>query len=294
MAFRMMSHFSKLLVMSVVLVVSFQVVGADKTIVLVAGAPSHRSGEHEFKAGAILLKKCLDRLGGLKARIYTNSWPEDPKAFQGADAIFLYMDGGRKHPAIEAPRLKLLGELMRKGVGLGCAHFAVEVPKDRGGAEFLDWIGGYYEVGYSINPIWTAEFTSLPDHPITRGVQPFAVNDEWYFHIRFRPEPREVTPILIATPSDETRQNSYGPYPHIVAARGQGEVLMWAIDRPDGGRGFGFTGGHFHRNWGDENFRKIVLNAVLWIAKVEVPPGGVSCPLTAEELKENLDSKPEK
>jgi type 1 glutamine amidotransferase len=289
-----MNCLSTLLVVLFVLAGSFGVGGADKTIVLVAGTPSHRPGEHEFNAGTTLLKKCLDRVDGVKARLYTNGWPEDPKAFQGADAIFLYLDGGRKHPVVESPRRKLLGEMMRKGVGLGCAHFAVEVPKDRGGLEFLDWIGGYYELGYSINPIWTADFESLPQHPITRGVQPFAVNDEWYFNIRFRPEPKGVTPILIATPSDETRQNSYGPYPHVVAARGRAEVLMWAIERADGGRGFGFTGGHFHRNWGDENFRKIVLNALLWMAKVEVPSGGVSCPISAKELKENLDSKGEK
>ena len=289
-----MNRLSGLLVALFVLAVSFDIVGAEKTIVLVAGTPSHRPGEHEFNAGTILLKRCLDRVSGLKTTIYTNGWPDDAKAFQGADAIFLYMDGGPKHPVIEASRLKLLGELMRKGVGLGCAHFAVEVPKDNGGPEFLDWIGGYYELGYSINPIWTAEFKSLPAHPITRGVQPFAVTDEWYFNLRFRPEPKDVTPILIATPSDETRQNSHGPYPHVMAARGRAEVLMWAAERRDGGRGFGFTGGHFHRNWGDENFRKIVLNALLWIAKVEVPADGVSCSITAEELKENLDSKPEK
>ncbi len=67
--------------------------------------------------------------------------------------------------------------------------------------------------------------------------------------------------------------------------------MAWAFERPDGGRGFGFTGGHFHKNWGNENFRKIVLNAILWTAKMEVPTGGVSCQLTLEELKANLDPK---
>jgi hypothetical protein len=267
---------------------------AERKLVLIAGAPSHPPGMHEYRAGCLLLKRCLDSVAGLQTILHTNGWPEDPKAFEGADAIFLYMDGGKRHPAIEPSRLAGLGEVMKKGAGLGCAHFAVEVPKDQGGPEFLDWIGGYYELGYSINPVWTAEFNSLPDHAITRGVKPFAVNDEWYFNIRFRPDPKRVTPILISTPSDDAREKSYGPYPHIVAARGRAEVLMWVTERPDGGRGFGFTGGHFHRNWGEESFRKLVLNALLWIAKVEVPPAGVGCAVTAEQLKENLDSKPEK
>src|SRR5205809_4811117 len=76
-----------------------------------------------------------------------------------------------------------------------------------------------------------------------------------------------------------------GPYPHVVAASGREEVVAWAVERPDGGRGFGFTGAHFHKNWGNENFRKIVLNALLWTARLEVPSSGVECALTDEDLK---------
>ena len=47
------------------------------------------------------------------------------------------------------------------------------------------------------------------------------------------------------------------------------------MERPDGGRGFGFTGGHDHKNWGDPNFRKLVLNAILWTAGLDVPSAGV-------------------
>ena len=65
--------------------------------------------------------------------------------------------------------------------------------------------------------------------------------------------------------------------------------MMWAYDRPDGGRGFGFTGGHKHINWGNENFRKVVLNALLWIAKAEIPKNGVASKVTEAELKANWD-----
>jgi hypothetical protein len=67
--------------------------------------------------------------------------------------------------------------------------------------------------------------------------------------------------------------------------------MMWCTEREDGGRGVGFTGGHFHKNWEDENFRKIVLNAMLWITKVEVPEGGVQSTVTAEDMAANLDPK---
>jgi len=67
--------------------------------------------------------------------------------------------------------------------------------------------------------------------------------------------------------------------------------LLWVIERPDGGRGFGFTGGHFHKEWGHEDFRRVVLNALLWIAKAEVPPDGVASSLLPDDLTKNLDRK---
>ena len=76
-----------------------------------------------------------------------------------------------------------------------------------------------------------------------------------------------------------------------MVARGEPQHVAWATERADGGRGFGFTGGHFHKNWGDDNFRKLVLNAILWTAKVEVPKNGVESSVSAEQLAANLDDK---
>src|SRR5262249_40632417 len=123
----------------------------------------------------------------------------------------------------------------------------------------------------------------------------FALVDEWYYNIRFRPSMKGVFPIVIARPDDETRQgrssSPRGPYKHIVEANGRDEVLAWAVERPDGGRGFGFTRAHFHKTGGAPNFRKLVLNGILWTAKLEVPPGGAETTVSPEELKENLDPK---
>jgi type 1 glutamine amidotransferase len=290
---------SSLLIGATVLTQSPRALALDaaghKKIVLVAGRPSHGKGEHEFNAGVQLLAKCLNQAPGVTAPFYLNGWPKDPHAFDGADSIVFFMDGGPGHPIIQGNHLQIIGDRMNSGVGLACVHYAVEVPKDKGGQEFLDWIGGYYEDRWSTNPHWDADFTSLPEHPITRGVKPFAIRDEWYFNIRFRPSMNGVIPILAAKPSDQTRQGQSawprGPYPHIVAASGRAEVLAWAVERPDGGRGFGFTGAHFHTNWGNANFRKLVLNALLWTAKAEVPANGVESTVTEEELKQNLDPK---
>ncbi|MFN3649572.1 MAG: ThuA domain-containing protein [Armatimonadota bacterium] len=267
-----------------------------RKLVLVAGAPSHPTLMHEFRAGCLLLQKCLRGVPGLETTLHTGGWPDDPRAFDRADAVFLYMDGGGNHPAIQGDRLQVLEGLARRGAGLGFAHYALEVPAEKAGRQWQEWVGGHYEHLYSVNPMWEPEIKALPEHPITRGVKPFRVKDEWYFNMRFRPELRGITPILTAVPSDAVRRGPYvypaGPYDHIVAASGREELLLWAVERPDGGRGFGFTGGHGHLNWGDPSYRKLVLNALVWLTKLPVPRQGVESTVTRAELYQNLDDKP--
>jgi hypothetical protein len=268
---------------------------AEKKIVIIAGKPSHPPGMHEFRAGSLLLKKCLDTVSGVSTVVYSNGWPHTSDALEGADAVIIYADGGGGHPAIQGNHKEVLGNLAKKGVGLGFMHYGVEIPAKNGGPEFQEWIGGYYEHQFSVNPMWSPKFEKFPAHPITRGVKPFSNRDEWYFNMRFREDGKGITRILNATPSDEVRKGPYvhprGPYPHIVEASGREETMMWAYERPDGGRGFGFTGGHTHANWGNPDQRKVVLNAMLWIAKVEVPASGVECVVTENDLKQNLDPK---
>ena len=76
-----------------------------------------------------------------------------------------------------------------------------------------------------------------------------------------------------------------------AVAKGLPQHVAWAFDRPDGGRGFGFTGLHNHLNWRNPNFRKVSLNAVLWLAKAEVPAGGVNCSVDDTLILSNLDEK---
>lgn len=271
-------------------------VGATKRILLIAGSRSHGAGEHEFRAGCLLLQNCLNQVPGVVSEVVSNGWPTSDAAFDGIDAVVIYSDGGNGHPAIKPERLKKLQSLMDRGVGLGCAHYGVEVPKGEPGDALLRWIGGYFEMFWSVNPHWTAEFNNLPKHPITQGVKPFRINDEWYYHMRFRDGMSGVKPILSALPPKSTLDRPDGPHsgnPAVRTAVANGELqhVMWCTERKDGGRGFGFTGGHFHKNWGDENFRKIVLNSILWIAHAKIPQDGVSVPITPELLKANLDPK---
>jgi hypothetical protein len=270
---------------------------ADKKIVFIAGRPSHGPGEHEYRAGCLLLKGCIDQFGGVTSVVFSNGWPEQPEAaLADAATVVVDSDGGGGHPLLQDDRLKTMGELMKKGVGLVCIHYAVEPTKEKGEAEFLDWLGGCFEVNRSVNPLWKADFAQLGRHPIANGVKPFEILDEWYFRMRFAPGMKGVTPILTAVPPESTMSRPDGPHegnPEVREAvkHLEPETVAWAFQRADGGRGFGFTGAHFHKNWGNDDFRKLVLNAILWTARMEVPAEGVQSQVTSEDLKQNLDAK---
>lgn len=260
-----------------------------KKIVLVAGSKSHNAGDHEFFAGTAIMMNLLKQTEGVWPVMAREGWPKNEKIFEGAAALVFYMDGRNGHPVVKkdamGDRMDRIQKLMDKGTGWVNLHYAVDYLPEHG-KRVLGWMGGYYEPNYSINPHWDAEVRSLPNHPITRGVKPFVLRDEWYYHMRFVEDMKGVTPILTALPPDNTRGTA--------AAKmnsGKPEHMAWAYDRADGGRGFGFTGGHFHRNWGDENFRRLVVNAILWSTKVEIPKEGAKVEFNPADLNKNLDNK---
>jgi hypothetical protein len=267
-----------------------------KKLVLVAGRPSHGPGAHEFRAGCLLLEKCLAAAcPQLVTEVYAGGWPTDPTAFDNADAVFFFADGGGGHPVLQSNRLAQIDALAKRGIGIACLHYAVEVPKEKGGPQFLDWMGGYFEPHWSVNPHWTLAQTELAaGHPITRGVNPFETKDEWYYHMRFKEPADGLTMILTAVPPDSTRERPDGPHsnnPTVRANKGGREVLAWAYERPEGGRGFGCTGAHFHANWGNDDFRKLMLNALAWTAGLDVPSEGLVSVVSEDDLQANLDPK---
>lgn len=268
-----------------------------KKVVFIAGPRSHGPGDHEHRAGCMLLSRLINEHAGdrLFSTVYTEGWPQDPTALSNADAVVMYSDGGGGH--MVNPHLAEVDALHQRGGGVGCVHYAVEIPKGPGGEAFLKWIGGYFEIHWSVNPHWTAEFKAFPEHPVSAGLKPFSINDEWYFHMRFREGMKGVTPIFSAVPPKETMNRPDGPHsgnPAVreAVAKGEPQHVAWIAENENGSRGFGFTGAHFHRNWRDDNFRKMVLNAIAWIAKAEVPANGIETRTPSDdEMKANLDPK---
>jgi type 1 glutamine amidotransferase len=269
---------------------------APKVANVLMFAGKHGRGAHEHNAGALLLKKCLDESGlPVKTIVFHNGEWATPEQLAAADTVLIYCDGGENHLLLEGDRLKQLAKEMNRGCGLVCLHYGVEFPKENGGSEMLDWMGGYFEADWSVNPHWKPDYKEFPKHPVSNGLTAFAIQDEWYFHMRFAEENKgRLTKILTAVAPESTMERPDGPHsgnPTVrkAVADEVPQCTAWAFERKNGGRGFGFTGGHFHKNWGDDNQRKTVLNAILWTAKSAVPEDGVPSKVTAEDLEKNLD-----
>jgi hypothetical protein len=262
-----------------------------KKIVFIADAGTHGGrGNHEFVAGAILMARDINAAypDSAYAVVHSNKhWPTD---LSYADAVIVLLNGGDKavNPAVRAA--------VERGAGFMAVHYGVEVKKGDAGDAFLKWMGGYFETFWSVNPNWKADITTLPDHPISRGVKPFTINDEWYYHMRFVDGMKGVTPILSAVPPASSlhgdKPSERGTNPAVAAEVGAGKPqhLAWAYERPGGGRGFGFTGLHYHKNLLEDSFRTVLLNAVAWTSGLEVPKDGVpSRKPTPKELDQLID-----
>jgi len=271
---------------------------AEKTkVVFISGKPSHGPMSHEHRAGNMILAKALNESGlNIEAVVLPeDGYPKDSSALNDADTIVIFCTGHGGH--VLNPHLEEFDALMKKGAGVVMIHWATEAVAGDPGKKFLEWMGGFCDLNWSVNPHWTPNFKPV-DHEIWNGVEPFSVNDEWYYHMRFVDGMKGVTPILTDVPPAETLERPDGPRsgnPEVrrAVANGESQHVAWAYERPDGrGRGFGFTGAHNHMSWQNDSFRGIVLNAIVWSANMEVPDNGVpSTTPTDAQMRENLDKK---
>ena len=246
-----------------------------RKIVLIAGTMTgHDKNTHEYEKSVILLKWLLDtspNLRGVHTDACFHGWPADERVLDDADTIVLITDGSDRnetdHPLYAGNHLQTLARQMRRGCGLVQFHWSTFAPS-RYHDQITEWAGGYfdYEKGsapnhwYSAIQTYTGPVTlAAPAHPISQGVRPFTLQEEFYYRMRFRPDDARVTPLVLTRPPNETQDWPVG----------------WIVQRADGGRGFAFTGGHFYRNWWLPDYRKLILNAIAWTAGVDVPAGGI-------------------
>ena len=250
-------------------------------ILIVVGPSNHPPGSHEVGAGARLLADALLRMAnvdGVRTSI-VYEWPSDQRVRDSASTVVFV---GDTFPANRfdnpARNLEQLGEMMNRGCGIVCLHYATgllgeDVAGD-GHHPLLQWIGGYFANRscahhQSVARVYPEAIIEPvdPAHPVSRGWQAFSIHDEPYINNYFGGPGNRLGPQVQALaasmlPPDAPRR----------------EVVAWGLERPDGGRGFGIVMPHFYKNWTDINLRRIILNAVVWTAGLEVPAGGVVTP----------------
>jgi type 1 glutamine amidotransferase len=108
---------------------------------------------------------------------------------------------------------------------------------------------------------------AAPIHPIMSGVEPVTVEDEFYYRLKFARPNDVVTQLVRVRIEDES---------HAVA---------WAWERPDQGRSFGFSGLHFHKNWEQAAYRRMVVQGIVWTLKLPIPKGGLNVDVSADDLQ---------
>ncbi len=236
-----------------------------KNILFIAGKDSHNKDSHRHTDGLKLFKNCLDNStnpGGIKTTcISEDELYQNPDILDTTDTIVIYSDGWKKHQLANKDVFGKFEQLMKKGVGLVCIHFAIAPPKEKYiESAFLGWLGGMYQDSYSKNPIEKNNFTfALPDHPVSAGCKNFSAEDEFYYRLRFSDDVNVTGILTIIKPDENPNQ----------------QTVAWVTERANGGRSFGISGGHYHKNWDIEPLRKMILNAIVWTAHANVPENGV-------------------
>jgi type 1 glutamine amidotransferase len=253
---------------------------APRRVVVVAGKKSHGpvgNGIHDYGWSARLIKVMLDN-SNVRDRVVTefflDGWPPETTALERADTILVISDGRDGDLFEETPflaseeRVRFVAQQIARGCGFLTFHFSTFAP-DRYSPQVLDWTGGYFDWETEGKREWYSAIKTLDTpvevtagvHPIGRGLEPVQLREEFYYNLRFAEDKQGITPIWRV--------------PALDGRDPDGRVVAWARERANGGRGFGTTCGHFYDNWKQPQFRRLMLNALLWTARSEVPEGGV-------------------
>jgi cyclophilin family peptidyl-prolyl cis-trans isomerase len=238
-------------------------------LLLAQGPDGHPFSTHEYARGLAVLADCLKQVPGVKVMTLRTDgpWKEGPELIDRADGVVLFLSEGARWVNEDPKRLAALRRLAKRGGGLVALHWAIGTREPGPIKDFVDLFGGCHggpDRKYQV--LRTGVKLADADHPIAHGLDAFTVKDEFYYRLKLAPTDAGLAPILRAKIDGEE---------HTVA---------WAYQRPGGGRGFGFSGLHFHDNWKLPEYRRLVVQGVLWSLGMEIPADGVKVDLDEELL----------
>jgi len=238
---------------------------AKKILLIGHAKDGHPYRTHEYMPGCEVLAKCLRQTPGVTT-VISEDWPADPAMAEGVASIVLYVPWGA-NVLFDGPQRERVKSLLNSGVGLAALHWATGANGAEYGQLWLDQMGAWFHTDFSkLAHIERKLHLVDPASPIGRGVQDFTMFDEYYYQIRFAEGARP----LITTELD-----------------GKTETIAWTFERPNSrdGRSFSCDAGHYHKNFGNDLFRRFVINGILWTAHVEIPPGGAPARIAPADLE---------
>jgi hypothetical protein len=240
-----------------------QGVGKKKLLLLWQGPDGHPAQSHEYEAGQKLLIKLLDRMPGLDVALVRadEPWREGPEFLARADGVMLYLSEGAKWSQHDPQRAAALAGLAKRGGGITVLHWAMGTKEAKNIDAFLELAGACHggpDRKYKFLP--TDVHVADPKHAVTRGLHDFKARDEFYYSLKFVKAKEPVTPLLQAD------------------IDGHRETVAWAWQRPGGGRSFGFSGLHYHENWSLPEYRRLVVQGVVWTMGGTIPEDGLKLP----------------
>lgn len=243
---------------------------AKRLLLLGQGPDGHPAATHEYLSGLRILKKCLDRVPGLESQIVAADEPfrTGPELIDRADGVVIFLAEGAKWIQQDEARLAALERLAGRGGALTGLHWGIGCRDDRFIERFVRLLGGCHggaDRKYAVVGVTTEIAT--PEHPIMTHVAPLAVEDEFYYRLKFARQDGSLLPLLR------------------VPVEGESYAVAWAWERPDTGRSFGFSGLHFHANWKHSAYRRLVAQGVAWTLKLPIPAEGLNVDVAEEDLK---------
>lgn len=240
-----------------------------RRLLLLGQARDYEPGEHEYLAGQRLLKKLLDRVGGIESVVVAadEPWADGPQ-IDKADGVVIFVATGAKWIQKDAARLSALKRLAVRGGGISALHWGMGTRDAEDVAEFVNLLGACHG-GPDRKHAVVELRTEVPEtkHPILTKVEPVAIKDEFYYRLKLAPEPARIIPLLRAP------------------IEGESHMVAWGWERPDGGRSFGFSGVHYHKNWQHDAYRRLVAQGVAWTMKRPIPTAGLNVEITPADLE---------
>jgi quercetin dioxygenase-like cupin family protein/type 1 glutamine amidotransferase len=250
------------------------------TIVLIGGdKQGYPRTEHDYPDGIQAIERLIAGSPQLQAihpvvKSFPAGFPSDLSQIADANVILMYygMDYSKMSHALDSePRRAAVAQLMAKGAGLIALHQASTVPDQKSPVPMVDWLGGVrFGMADRTTEIAQVQVTGAGKNPIANGLKPFQLLDEYYPTITFSTTDK-VTPILSAKVHIQTRNNQ-----PVFEEPSAEHTIAWAAERPNGGRSFAFTSGHYLLTFDSPQVRDMLLNAILWTAKRDVPPEGAT------------------